>query len=389
MKLETSAGALMDTYRRWPVTFVEGRGARLTDDQGKTYIDLLAGIAVASVGHCHPKVTAAIVQQASRLVHVSNLYENPSSLAVAERLAELTGGMKAFFANSGAEAIECALKLARKHARGERVRIVAAEGGFHGRTFGALSATGQPSKQAPFQPLVPGFVHVGFGDPGAIERELLAGDVAAVLLEPVQGEAGVVVPAPGYLAAVRELCDRHGALLILDEVQTGLGRTGAWFGFEHAGVTPDILCLAKALAGGLPMGACLAQPEIAGAFVPGDHATTFGGGPVQSAAALAVLQVIEEEGLVERARAIGDRLRSGLSTAFGGSNVRGLGALLAIQLDAPVARELAAAALERGVLVNDIGDSVIRLSPPLVITDPDIDRAIELLGEAWHEVSAS
>ncbi|MFP5351195.1 MAG: acetylornithine transaminase [Actinomycetota bacterium] len=389
MRVETSAGALMDSYRRWPVTFVEGRGARLTDAQGKTYIDLLAGIAVASVGHCHPKVTAAIAQQASRLVHVSNLYENPSSLAVAERLAELTGGMKAFFANSGAEAIECALKLARKHAGGERVRIVAAEGGFHGRTFGALSATGQPSKQAPFQPLVPGFVHVGFGDPGAIERELLAGDVAAVLLEPVQGEAGVVVPAPGYLAAVRDLCDRHGALLILDEVQTGLGRTGAWFGFEHAGVTPDILCLAKALAGGLPMGACLAQPEIAAAFVPGDHATTFGGGPVQSAAALAVLQVIEEEGLVERARAIGDRLRSGLSAAFGGSNVRGLGALLAIQLDAPVARELAAAALERGVLVNDIGDSVIRLSPPLVITDPDIDRAVELLGEAWHEVSAS
>ena len=389
MRVDSAPDALMDTYRRWPVSFVEGRGARLTDTNGKTYIDLLAGIAVASVGHCHPTVTAAIADQAARLVHVSNVYENPLSLALAVRLAELTGGMQAFFANSGAEAIECALKLARKYAGGERTRVVAAEGGFHGRTFGALSATGQPAKQAPFQPLLPGFVHVPYDDVDAIEKELLAGDVAAVVLEPVQGEAGVVVPAPGYLASVRELCDRHGALLILDEVQTGLGRTGAWFAFEHAGVTPDILCLAKALAGGLPMGACLARPDVAAAFLPGDHATTFGGGPVQSAAALAVLQVIEEEDLVARATELGDRLRNGLRPLFGEANVRGLGALLAIHLDAPVARELAAAALDKGVLVNDIGDDLIRLSPPLVISDPDIDRAVELLGEAWDEVSAS
>ena len=389
MTVDVQTDALMDTYRRWPVSFVEGRGARLTDADGRTYIDLVAGIAVASVGHCHPKVTAAIAEQASRLVHVSNLYENPLSAALAECLADLTGGMKAFFANSGAEAVECALKLARKHAGPERGRIVAADGGFHGRTFGALSATGQPSKQEPFQPLVPGFVHVPYDDVDAIEREFSAGDVAAVLLEPVQGEAGVVVPAPGYLASVRELCDVHGALLILDEVQTGLGRTGAWFAFQHAGVAPDIVCLAKALAAGLPMGACLAKPQVATAFVPGDHATTFGGGPVQSAAALAVLQVIEEEDLVARAVEVGDRLRHRLSAVFAGSNVRGLGALLAIHLLAPVAREVAAAALHRGVLVNDIGDHLIRLSPPLVITDPDIDRAVELLGEAWDEVSAS
>ena len=389
MRVDATADALMDTYRRWPVSFVEGRGARLTDADGKTYIDLLAGIAVTSVGHCHPAVTSAIAEQAARLVHVSNLYENPLSLALAERLGELTGGMKAFFTNSGAEAIECALKLARKHSGGERTRIVAADGGFHGRTFGALSATGQPAKQAPFQPLVPGFAHVQYDDVEGIEKELVAGDVAAVLLEPVQGEAGVVVPAPGYLTAVRELCDRHEALFILDEVQTGLGRTGAWFAFEHAGVTPDIVCLAKALAGGLPMGACLARPQVAAAFVPGDHATTFGGGPVQSAAALAVLRVIEEEDLVARASEVGERLHSGLSAVIGGSTVRGLGALLAVHLNAPVARELAAAALDRGVLINDIGDRLIRLSPPLVISDPDIDRAVELLGEAWDEVSAS
>lgn len=389
MTVRVQAEALMDTYRRWPVSFIEGRGARLTDVDGKTYIDLLAGIAVTSVGHCHPRVTAAIVDQAARLMHVSNLYENPVSLNLAQRLSDLTGGMRAFFANSGAEAIECALKLARKHAGGTRTRIVAADGGFHGRTFGALSATGQPAKQAPFEPLVPGFVHVPYDEVDAIEKELVEGDVAAVLLEPVQGEAGVVVPAPGYLGAVRELCDRHGALLILDEVQTGLGRTGAWFAFEHAGVTPDIVCLAKALAGGLPMGACLALPNVASAFVPGDHATTFGGGPVQCAAALAVLEVIEDEDLVARAGEVGERLRAGLSSVFGASNVRGLGALLAVHLELPMAHELAAVALGRGVLVNDIGDRLIRLSPPLVITDPDMDRAIELLGEAWDEVSSA
>jgi len=375
----------MDTYRRWPVAFVEGRGANLTDAEGKSYIDLVGGIAVATVGHCHPKVVAAITEQAQSLIHVSNLYENPLNEALAARLASLTGGMRSFFCNSGAEAIECALKLARKHATG-RTRFVATTGGFHGRTFGALSATGQPAKQAPFEPLVPGFVHVVYGDVDALERELTAGEVAAVLLEPVQGEAGVVVPAEGYLAAVRELCTAHGALLIVDEVQTGLGRTGAWFAYLHAAIEPDIICLAKALAGGLPMGACLATPEVAAAFAPGDHATTFGGGPVQSAAALAVLDAIEEEGLIERAVHAGERLRGGLGRIFGVDAVRGLGCLLAVTLDRPVARELASAALAKGVLVNDIGSDVIRLSPPLVIADDEINRALMLLREAWDEV---
>ena len=387
MTVQTTA-ALMDTYRRWPVAFVEGRGAILTDAEGKSYIDLVGGIAVATLGHCHPKVVAAIVEQAQALIHVSNLYENPLNEALAARLASLTGGMRSFFCNSGAEAIECALKLARKHAAG-RTRFVAATGAFHGRTFGALSATGQPAKQAPFEPLVPGFAHVAYDDVDALERELAAGDVAAVLLEPVQGEAGVVVPDPGYLAAVRELCNAHSALLIVDEVQTGLGRTGAWFAYLHTEIEPDIVCLAKALAGGLPMGACLATPEVAAAFAPGDHATTFGGGPVQSAAALAVLDAIEEEGLIERAVDAGERLRGGLGRIFGVDGVRGLGCLLAVTLDRPVARELAGAALAKGVLVNDIGTDVIRLSPPLVIADDEINRALMFLGEAWDEVSTA
>lgn len=388
MSVRTRGDALMDTYKRWPIAFVEGRGATLTDAAGKRYIDLVAGIAVASVGHCHPKVTRAIAQQASTLVHVSNLYENPVNVALAERLASLTGGMRAFFCNSGAEAIECALKLVRKRSDNGK-RIVAAEGGFHGRTFGALSATGQPAKRAAFEPVVPGFSHVAFDEVGAIARELERGDVAAVLLEPVQGEAGVVVPHDGYLAAVRGLCDRYGTLLILDEIQTGLGRTGAWFAYEASGIVPDVLCLAKALAGGLPMGACLARPEIAAAFVPGDHATTFGGGPVQSAAALAVLDVIEEEELPARATELGERLRERLGDAFGPSAVRGIGALLAVQLDRPLARPLAAAALDKGVLINDIGDVVIRFSPPLVIANDEIDLAVDLLEEAWDEVSAA
>jgi acetylornithine aminotransferase len=292
--------------------------------------------------------------------------------------------MRSFFCNSGAEAIECALKLARKHTG--RTRIVAADGGFHGRTFGALSATGQPSKQEPFEPLVPGFTHVPYDDVHALERELAAGDVAAVVLEPVQGEAGVVVPAAGYLGAVREVCSAHGTLLILDEVQTGLGRTGAWFAYEHDGVEPDVVCLAKALAAGLPMGACLARAEVAASFVPGDHATTFGGGPVQSAAALAVLDVIESEDLIAKASSTGDRLRAGLGRIFGPDAVRGLGCLVAVALDRPCARELAAAALAHGVLVNDIGTDVIRLSPPLVIADDEINRALMLLGEVWDEV---
>jgi acetylornithine/succinyldiaminopimelate/putrescine aminotransferase len=263
---------------------------------------------------------------------------------------------------------------------------VAAEGSFHGRTFGSLSATGQSKKRAAFEPLLPGFTHVPFGDIQELESAM-GRDVAAVLLEPVQGEGGVVVPPPDYLMRVRALCDRHGVLLILDEIQTGLARTGKWFAYEHYGVTPDVICLAKALAGGLPIGVCLARPEVADAFIPGDHASTFGGGPVQSAAALAVLDVIEKEGLVERAESAGKQLVEGLERiAPEGSDVRGFGLLIGVELPGPYARRVAEAAFAEQVLVNDATPNVVRLSPPLVITDTDVERALTVLERAFGSV---
>jgi acetylornithine/N-succinyldiaminopimelate aminotransferase len=381
----------MTTYKRWPIQFVSGRGVRLTDADGRSYLDCVAGIAVASVGHAHPRVAKAIADQAARLIHVSNLYETRPQAELAERLAGLTGGMRSFFTNSGAEAIECAIKLARKraHQRGNpSPRIVAAEGGFHGRTLGALAATGQPSKRAAFEPMAPGFEHVPYGDSGALERAL-GPDVAAVLLEPIQGEAGVIVPPEGYLEAARAACDRHGALLVLDEVQTGMGRTGRLWGHEHTGAKPDVMCLAKALAGGLPMGACLAAGEAAEVLVPGDHATTFGGGPVQSAAALAVLDVIETEGLSARAAASGRRLRAALGEIFGPASVRGRGLLIGVDLGRPAAREVAERALGRGLLINDATADVIRLAPPLVIGDGEIDEVIETMREVAGEIRAA
>ncbi|HEV2756333.1 MAG TPA: acetylornithine transaminase [Actinomycetota bacterium] len=382
--VSTPAAPVMDTYRRWPVRFVSGRGATLVDGSGKEYLDLVAGIAVVSTGHCHPVVTAAIQEQAAKLVHVSNLYENDPAVALAERLSGLTGGMQAFLCNSGAEAVEAALKLARRHG-GHRRTIVAADGGFHGRTMGALSVTGQPGKRAPFEPLVGDVVHVPFGDAAALAGAL-GPHVAAVVLEPIQGEAGVVVPPDGYLPEVRRLCDETSALLVLDEVQTGIARTGRWFAFEAAGITPDVLCLAKGLAAGLPIGACLARPDVAASFRPGDHGSTFGGGAVPAAAALAVLRVIEDEGLVERARVAGELLAASLEAAFPGGTIRGRGFLRAVALPRPRARALAALALQRGVLVNDVGPDVLRLTPPLVTTDAEIVRGVSILREVWDEV---
>ncbi|MGH2694292.1 MAG: acetylornithine transaminase [Actinomycetota bacterium] len=389
MTLAHVSGHIMNTYRRWEVEFVEGRGATLHDAQGRSYIDLVAGIAVASVGHAHPAIAEAVAKQSARLIHVSNLYLTRPQAELSDRLAELTGGMLSFFCNSGAEAIECALKLARRWARSSNAsseaKVICAEGGFHGRTFGALAATGQASKREPFAPMLPGFVHVPFGDIEALAAQMDE-SVCAVLLEPIQGEAGVVVPPDDYLSLTRTLCDRHGALLILDEIQTGVGRTGDWFAHRHYGVTPDVMCLAKALAGGLPMGACLARPEVAGAFAPGDHASTFGGGPVQSAAALAVLDVIEEEGLLQRASSAGARLAAGLRGVFPGMEVRGRGLLIGIDLGAPIARAVVEAALADGVLVNDPTPSVVRVTPPLVITDEEIDRALGSLTNAYRSV---
>ncbi len=364
--------------------FVSGRGATLVDDDGKRYVDLSAGIAVVSTGHCHPAVTAAVQEQAGRLVHVSNLYDNEPAFALAARLARLTGGMQSFLCNSGAEAVETALKLARRHG-GSRRTIVAADGGFHGRTMGALSLTGQPAKRKPFEPLIGDVVHVPFGDAGALER-VLGPHVAAVVLEPIQGEAGVVVPPDAYLAAVRRLCDEAQVLLVLDEVQTGIARTGRWFAYEHHGVIPDVLCLAKGLAAGLPIGACLARPEVAAAFRRGDHGSTFGGGAVPAAAALAVLQVVEDEGLADRARDAGELLAASLEKAFPGATVRGRGLLLGVVLPQPRARAAAALSLQRGVVVNDVAPDVLRLTPPLVITDDEIAAATSILGEVWDEI---
>ncbi|MPZ69285.1 MAG: acetylornithine transaminase [Actinobacteria bacterium] len=375
----------MPTYRRWPVEFLSGEGAWLRDTSGDRYLDLMAGIAVASVGHCHPKVTAAISSQAASLVHVSNLFLTRPQAELAGGLADMTGGMKAFFGNSGAEAVECAIKLARRWG-GSRRTIVAAEKGFHGRTLGALAATGQLDKQEPFEPLPLGFEHVPYDDIPALEAAL-DDEVCAVILEVIQGEAGVLVPQSGYLTEVRRLCIEAGVLLILDEIQTGLGRTGRLFAYEHEGVAPDILCLGKALAGGLPMGACLARPEIADAFQLGDHGSTFGGGPVPSSAAIAVLEVIDEEGLCERAKVAGERLMKGLEAiAPHGSVVRGMGAMIGLELPDGGARSVVEACLERKVLVNDIGDKVVRFVPPLVISDDEIDHGLGKLEEVFDAI---
>ena len=376
---------IMATYRRWPIVIESGSGCTVRDTSGSEYLDLVAGLAVTSVGHSHPRVVEAIADQAGRLVHVSNLYGTVPQQGLAERLSSLTGGMSAFFCNSGAEAVECALKLARKHGGAGRHRIVAADGGFHGRTFGALSATGQPAKRAAFEPTVPGFTHVPYDDADALEAAV-QDDCAAVLLEPIQGEAGVIVPSPGYLAAARDVCNRRGALLILDEVQTGIGRTGAWLAAHHFDVEPDVVCLAKGLAAGLPIGACLALPEVADSFAPGDHATTFGGGPVQCAAAIAVLQVIEDEGLLDRAVHVGASFSARLSQVPGVEEVRGLGLLLGIRLREEKARDVAALCLEAGVLVNDAAPDVVRICPPLVITEAEASRGAEVVASAIEKV---
>ncbi|MFN2390240.1 MAG: acetylornithine transaminase [Actinomycetota bacterium] len=390
---ELDASAIIPTYRRWDIEIVSGSGSKVFDVDGKAYLDLVAGIAVQSLGHGHPRVVRAITEQAQKLVHVSNLYRTGPQEELAARLGRLTGGMLSFFANSGAEAIECALKLARKWSASTNgpgaYRVVAADGGFHGRTFGALAATGQPAKQAPFRPMLEGFTHVPFGDADVLAAAVGPG-VAAVLLEPIQGEAGVIVPPAGYLAAAAEICSGAGCLLIVDEIQTGIGRTGMWFGFERDGVFPDVICLGKALGGGLPIAACMARPEIAAVFSLGDHGTTFGGGPVQSAAALATLETVETEGLVDRAATAGERFRARLGAALGeGTDVRGAGLLLGIALGAPLSREITSACLERGLLVNDPTPSVVRLTPPLILTDAEMDEAVSILEEVFHEVRAA
>ncbi len=378
----------MPTYRRLPVTFVRGEGVRLYDDAGKDYLDFVAGVAVNALGHAHPAVTSAIAEQAGTLVHTSNLYYTGPMARLADRLCGLLGwgDGRVFFANSGAEANECALKLVRRWAGDKfgsnRYGTIAAWGAFHGRTLQTLAATGQPAKWNPFHPLPLGFTHVEYDHLRALE-DAVTGAESSVLLEPIQGEAGVMVPTDGYLEHVRRICDEHDLALIIDEVQTGLGRTGKWFGYQHSRAVPDVITLAKALGNGLPVGACVARGEWAEAFQLGDHATTIGGGPVVCAAALAVIDTIEQDGLVDNARSVGAYLKQRLEEMThrhqGASNVRGRGLLLALQFDVDCARDVVLACLKKGLLVNDVSPSAIRMCPPLILTKADCDEAIEIL----------
>ncbi len=381
----TDRSALMRTYAEPPVTFVRGQGTLLFDADGKSYLDFITGLAVVSLGHAHPAVADAVATQARTLTHVSNLYGNTLGPDVALTIDRLinggTGqaGGQVFFTNSGAEANECALKLARRWAGVGRHVVISADNSFHGRTLATLTATGQPEKHAPFLPLPEGFMHVPYDDADALESALQEETVAGVLLEPLQGEGGVMVPSSDYLGAVRALCTERNALLMLDEVQTGLGRTGHWFAFQAQGLEPDVVTMAKALGNGMPVGACWARAEVAAAFGPGDHGSTFGGQPLAMAAARATLAVMEAEDVCGRAQHAGARLTAGLALLPPVVSVRGAGLLLAAQLAEPTAKEIAAAALEAGLLVNAVRPDAIRVAPPLLVSDEEIDAALAIL----------
>jgi acetylornithine/N-succinyldiaminopimelate aminotransferase len=364
--------ALMDNYARFPVEFVRGKGARLWDADGAEYLDFLAGISVCNTGHCHPDVVAAIRAQAGELIHVSNLFITAPMAALAERLSRSSLGGKVLFGNSGAEANEAALKLVRKARPGGD--IVVLHGGFHGRTYGALSATPQESKQAPFAPLVPGFVPVA-PDPEALDAAVTE-RTAAVLLEPIQGETGVHELPAELLRAARAACDRTGAALVFDEVQTGLGRTGTLWAYEWAGVVPDALTTAKALAGGLPMGALITGERLSEVLVPGDHGSTFAGGPVVAAAAHAALDVLEQPELLARVNALGERLREGLRELPGVTRVRGRGLMVAADLAAQAPDVARRALLEQRLVVNATGPETLRFLPPLIVGESDVDEAV-------------
>jgi acetylornithine/N-succinyldiaminopimelate aminotransferase len=385
---ESPAAALMNTYPPVPVTFVRGERARLYDAAGRAYLDFLSGLGVTSLGHAHPEVAEAVCAQARTLLHVSNLFGTLVGPEVAATLDRLVCGGdqpdgapagRTFFCNSGAEANECALKLARRWAGPGRYAVVSAYGSFHGRTLATLHATGQPQKHEPFQPLPEGFRHVAWCDVDALDAALDASVVAAVLLEPVQAEGGVHPATSAYLREVRRLCDERGVLFMVDEVQTGLGRTGRWFGFQHFGVEPDVVTLAKALGNGVPVGACWARAEVADAFRPGDHATTFGGQPLAMAAARAVLEVMEARDVPGRAAAAGRRLAKGLEGMTGVASVRGLGLLLAAELTSGDAVAAAARALQEGLVVNAVTPTALRLAPPLVVSDEEVDEALAVL----------
>ncbi|PWB49223.1 MAG: acetylornithine transaminase [Nitrosomonadales bacterium] len=386
---------LMNTYARQPVSFARGEGVWLWDEAGRKYLDAMAGVAVNSLGHAHPRLAQALCEQARTLIHTSNLYQIPKQEQLAERLCRLAGMDRAFVCNSGAEANEAAIKLARMYGHGKGIdipTIIVMEKSFHGRTMATLTATGNRKVQAGFEPLLNGFVRVPYNDVAAVAQIAEHNkSVVAVLVEPVQGEGGVQVPASGYLQELRRLCDTHGWLLMLDEIQTGIARTGSWFAFQRAGIVPDVMALAKGLGGGVPIGACLAKGAAAEIFKPGNHGSTFGGNPLACAAALETLVVIEEQDLCRNAAELGEFIRAGLKAQLDGVagivEVRGAGLMIGIELDRPCA-ELVRRALEQGLLINVTADSVVRLLPPLVMGRDEASQLIEILGKLIKEFLA-
>ncbi|CAB4612322.1 unannotated protein [freshwater metagenome] len=370
----------MPTYGAPAVRIVRGEGCKLWDEEGNEYLDLLAGIAVVGLGHANPEIADAIAEQARTLVHVSNLYGTVPGTDVAITLDRLLGGGgQIFFTNSGAEAIECAIKLARKWGGHGRYGVVSAYGSFHGRTLGALHATGQPAKWEGFQPLPEGFRHVAWNDLEALEAAIDP-SIAAVLLEPIQGEGGVHPASAEYFEGVRRLCDERGLLMIVDEIQTGLGRTGEWFGFQHFGVEPDVVTMAKALGNGMPIGACWAKRDVAAVFQPGDHGTTYGGQPLAASAARATLQILERMNAPQLAERAGAEFRHLLETVDGVVEVRGLGLLLAAQLAEGLdAKAVAADLLQKGLIVNAVSPTALRFAPPLIVSETEIAQAVDLL----------
>jgi acetylornithine/N-succinyldiaminopimelate aminotransferase len=389
------ADHIMSTYNRLPVQFERGEGIWLWDNEHKQYLDALSGISVCGLGHAHPAVTQAIADQAGTLVHTSNLYGIALQAQLADRLCELSGMERVFFSNSGAEANEAAIKIARLYGHGRGVdnpAIIVMDGSFHGRTLATLTATGNRKVQAGFEPLVQGFIRVPYNDLEAIRTVAEnSSDVVAVLVEPIQGEGGINIPDADYLEGIRSLCDDNHWLMMLDEIQTGMGRTGKWFAWQHGNAIPDVATLAKALGNGVPIGACLARGKAAEVMQPGTHGSTFGGNPLACRAAIAVLEVLEQEQLVPRAALLGERLLAGFATALAGlegvTEIRGLGLMIGIELDRPCA-ELVGKAVEQGLLINVTAERVVRLLPPLITTEKQADMIVEQVSELIREFLA-
>ena len=375
--------SVQNNYGSPTIALVKGKGIVVTDADGKQYLDFLGGIATNILGHAHPAIVKAVSKQVSILNHVSNFYVHPNAVELAEKLSSMTGdkGAKVFFCQSGAEANEAALKLSR---RTGKVRVVAAQGAFHGRTMGALSLTGQPSKREPFLPLVKGVKHVPYGDIEAM-RKAVTKKTAMVIIEPIMGEAGVIVPPADYLQELRALCDARGALLVIDAVQTGMGRTGDWFGYEYSGITPDVITLAKGLGGGLPLGAMIALGKAAELFQPGDHGSTFGGNPVTTAAGLTAIKFIESQKLLKKVEKQGAYLMQELALIPGVAEVRGAGLLLGIELENLKSSDVASALQKEGVLVNAANPTTIRLAPALIVTDVQIKKFISIFKKVMND----